>query len=274
MTDAADHPLAYGAGPAAAATPSVSDRAKLTPPAWTLSLLLPTLLAGLWWLGSARGWFVEELVPSPGYVWETVGILFDAGDLQRHALATLARVSAGFAFGAVLGVAAGTLLGLSRAVDAWLGDLFAGFAQVPLVGWVPLLILAFGIEESFRVAVIAIAAMFPIALNLQQALKRVPHSYREVADTLALPPVTRLTQFYGPAVLPSFVTGARLGLSKAFMIVVFAELFAASSGLGYLMDNARRQFQMDVVLIGCVSIGILGALCDRLFALLERRLAR
>jgi sulfonate transport system permease protein len=163
---------------------------------------------------------------------------------------------------------------MSRRFEVYFGDLFAGLAQVPLVGWVPLLILVFGIEEPFRVAVIAIAAMFPIALNLEKALKRVPRSYREVADILALPLSTRLTQLYLPATLPSLVTGARLGLSKAFMIVVFAELFAASTGLGHMMDDARRQFQMDVILIGCLSVGLIGTLVDQLFAAIERRLAR
>lgn len=236
--------------------------------------VLPAALLALWQVGSARGWWPELFVPSPAYLWETVGILAETGELQAAVLATVTRVAWGFGVGAALGIVAGSALGLSRWGNETFGDLFAGLAQAPLVGWAPLLIILLGLQEPFRISIIAVAAFFPVAIALHQALLRVPAAWREVAALCELPRPLQLTRLYLPACLPSLITGARLGLSKSFMIVVFAELFAASAGLGHLMDNARRQFQMDAVLIGCIAIGLIGVVVDQAMAAIERRAAR
>jgi sulfonate transport system permease protein len=234
--------------------------------------IAPALLLALWWVGSANGLISEQILPSPSYVAETAWILFDNGELARNISATMARVLQGFLVGGLLGVAVGAVLGLFRSFEETFGGIFAGLAQVPAIGWVPPLIVLFGIEEAFRITVIALAAFFPIAISVQQRLKGVPESLREVARVFALGPFDRARILYLPSILPGLITGVRLGLSKAMMIVVFVELFAASAGLGFMMDNARRQFEMDVVLIGCATIGLLGFSIDQLIAFAQRRL--
>lgn len=237
-------------------------------------LALPVALLVFWQLGSMRDWFSEQILPPPGFVLESFDDLVKSGDLLRDIKATLARIAAGFLVGGALGIVAGGCLGLSRAVERTFSAIVAGVAQVPLVAWVPPLVVAFGIDEGFRVTIIAIAAFFPIAISVQQGLKNISRSYREVAAVLNLPLRVKVSQLYLPGALPALVTGMRLGLSKSFMIVVFAELFAASAGLGHMMDDARRQFAMDVVLIGCVVIGMLGLAFDQGIAAWERRVQR
>jgi ABC-type nitrate/sulfonate/bicarbonate transport system permease component/MFS family permease len=212
-----------------------------------------------------------QVIVSPERVWEAIHDLTLSGELWQHILASLLRVGGGFVFGSVAGLAFGLAYSLWSPVRAYTRLLFEAIRQVPTVGWIPLLILAFGIEESFKVIVIALSVFFPVALAAIDGIKGVPPRFLEVADALRFSTVTRVRKVIIPAALPDIATGLRLGLSRAWMIVVGAELFGSESGLGHLMDWGRQLFQMDLLLAAVLVTAVIGYLIDRLFTRIEGR---
>ena len=113
-----------------------------------------------------------------------------------------------------------------------------------------MLIIAFGIGETFKIIIIANAAFFPVALNTLDGVRNVPRQYRDVADIFQFGRWSLTRKVILPSALPFILTGFRLALSRCWMIVVAAELFGSSSGLGHMMDWARQMFRIDVVMMG------------------------
>jgi sulfonate transport system permease protein len=188
------------------------------------------------------------------------------GELSVAVLQTLRRVVSGFVFGAALGVLCGAILASSSKLDRYAGPVLYALLQVPGLVWVPALIAIFGIDESFKWASIALTVFFPVASNSYEAIRGISHRYLELGAVLCLTPSTRMRTILLPAIMPRLVAGLRIGMSKAWLVVVFVELYAASSGLGYLMDEGRTTFQMDVVLVAVFATGILGYGMDQLLA--------
>ena len=212
-----------------------------------------------------------QVIVAPLRVWETILELAVSGELWQHIQASLLRVGSGFAIGATGGLAFGLVSSLCKPVHRYTRLLFESIRQVPTVGWIPLLILALGIEEAFKVIVIALSVFFPVALAAIDGIRGVPARYLEVAEVLRFDPLTRITKVILPAALPDLATGLRIGLSRAWMIVVGAELFGSESGLGHLMDWGRQLFQMDLLLAAVLVTAVIGYGIDLIFTRIERR---
>jgi sulfonate transport system permease protein len=237
-------------------------------------LASPVLLLVLWWWLTERELVPIQILVPPYDVFDTARTMLVDGELQEAALASLFRVLAGFAIGAACGVVFGTLVAVSPRLDRYAGPLFYAFAQMPAVAWAPIAILLLGIGEEFKVAVIGLAVFVPVTIGTQEAIRTIPLRYLEVAAALALPAGLRFRRVLLPATLPRIVAGLRIGLSKGWMVLVFAELFCANVGLGHLMDVGRTQFQMDLVLTAVLVTGGLGFAMDRMLVRLERFGAR
>ena len=117
-------------------------------------------------------------------------------------------------------------------------------------------------------------AFFPIIINTIDGIRQTDHKFVEVARILAVPRFKFVRQVVLPGALPAIMTGLRVGLMVAWMCVVAAELIAASSGIGYLIMDARQLSQSDVVLVGMITIGVIGKLMDSLIKRVESRLIR
>ena len=150
--------------------------------------------------------------------------------------------------------------------------LFTAVAQVPTIGWIPLLMLFLGIGETLKVVVIAKAAFFPMVINTAAGIRGIPAGYREVAETLCLTPLQALRRLVVPAALPSIFTGVRYSLTKAWTALVAVELLASAEGLGYLLVWSRQMFWLDTMLAAMLVIGIVGYLMEAGLAAAEARL--
>jgi len=235
--------------------------------------IMPFLVLGAWWWVTKHELVPLQLLLPPWDVALTIRDMLSDGELTDAALATLGRVLAGVAIGGALGLGFGVLLGAARGASRYLAPPFHAIAQVPAVAWTPLGMFALGIGEEFRIAVIALTAFFPVAINAADAVGGVSKRYREVAFVLRLSRWSVVRWLYLPATLPQIVSGLRVGCAKAWMVVVFAELFSASVGLGHLMDLGRLQFQMDVVLAAVLATAVLGFIMDRLLRALHWQLS-
>lgn len=258
--------------PAAPAAPAAVPRkaARLRGDA-LLPWLLPAALLGLWFLGAAQGWISPQVLPPPQFVWETLRDLATSGDLWLHVSASLQRVLVGFAAGALLGLALGSAMGLSRNVEAYLLPSFNALVQIPVLGWLPFVLLLVGIGEPLKYILIAKAALVPVALNTLQGFRQTPPALREVGWVYGYTPRQQVLEIVLPHAVPTLFTGLRLGFTKAWLSLVVVELVASSEGLGYLIVYGRQLFQLDQVMAAVIVVGAIGYAIDRVLDWAERR---
>ena len=244
---------------------------RLGPLSWLVSPLL-VLLAWAWLAQSGR--YSEQLLVPPAVVWDTFKDLLRSGELWEHIQFSLSRLGIGFACGAGAGLAFGVVLALSKTVEVYCSPLFHTVRQIPSIALIPMFILAFGVEETFKVLIVTKAVFFPVALATSEGIKAIPRSYFEVGRIYRLPLRHLLLDIAFPAAAPPILTGIRIGLNRAWMVLVAAELLAADSGLGQMIEMARQMMRIDIVMVGVVVIGVIGFTLDYGFRLLEKRLFR
>ena len=240
----------------------------------SLGLLLPALLLLLWYIAVERQWVSPQILPPPSLVLESFTLYARDGLLSEALLISLERVVLGSAAGIALGLAFGLLIGLSPTAKAYFWPMFQAIAQVPVLGWIPLLMMLVGIDEALKILVIAKAVWVPMTVNTVAGIQNIPPSYLEVARVYGLSPWQRLRLVVLPAALPSIFTGLRFAMTKGWIALVTVELLASSEGLGYLMVDARQMFQLDVVIVAMLIIGLVGLALDKALARLEQHLHR
>ncbi|RQS62625.1 ABC transporter permease [Burkholderia sp. Bp8963] len=236
--------------------------------------VLPALLVTLWSVGSERGWIAPQILPPPANVYHTLVDLATSGDLARNTLISLQRVLLGFAAGTLAGLFIGTAMGLSRTLEAYLLPSFNAVVQIPVLGWLPFLLLLVGVGEPLKYLLIAHAALVPVTLGTLQGFRQTPVALDEVARVFGYGRWQRIAFVVLPAAVPALATSVRLAFTKAWLALVVVELVASSEGLGYLIVYGRQLFQLDLVMAAVVVVGAIGYLINRLLDALEARLRR
>jgi len=165
-------------------------------------------------------------------------------------------------------------MGLSPTFRDYVFPLFKAFSQVPVIGWLPLLILLVGIDEGLKFLLIAKAALVPVAINTCQGIENVPNRLVEVARVYGYTRWQMLRKVVFPAATAPIWNGVRYGLTHAWLALVVVELLASSEGIGFLIVYGRQLFQLDVVLAAVVAVGIVGFFIDKLLAATEAWLLR
>ena len=235
-----------------------------------LGLVVPALLLLAWHISTAVGYFQPWQLPSPGSVYAAAVDLIQRGELTNHVLISTQRVLLGFFFGAVLGVAAGALLGLSRIADLLLTPVVGAVRAVPSLAWVPLLLLWIGINEDSKVTLITIGAFFPIFTTLYLGLRHVDRNLVEAARAFGVNGFRLLLTVQLPAVVPALFSGLRLALAQAWLFLVAAELLAASMGLGYLLTESQQNGRVDRIILTIILLATIGKTTDALLGIAER----
>jgi len=226
----------------------------------------------VWQMASNLGYIKPLILPPPSQVAITFWDLLKSGSMARNVGISVLRVLEGFGIAAVLGLGLGIAIGLSRTLDRLTDLIIQVVKPIPPIAWIPLAILWFGIGEESKVYIIFLGAFFPIIINTIDGIRQTDHKLVEVARILEVPRWKFVRQVVIPGTLPAIMTGLRVGLMVAWMCVVAAELIAASSGIGYLIMDARQLSQSDVVLVGMITIGVIGKVMDSLIKRLEQRL--
>lgn len=239
-----------------------------------LKIGAPVLLLVIWQSCGALGVLNEHIIPSPEKVVLGFIKLVQNGKLINNLSISLLRVIKGFFAGALLGIVLGTIMGLSSNLNKFLSSLVSIFRPIPMIAWIPILILGFGIGEESKVAVIFIGTLWPVLLNTLNGILSVDKKLLEVARILEKGKGQILIDVILPSAWPSIFTGIRLGISTAWTCVVAAEMVAASTGIGYMITYARELSQPDVVLVGVFTIGFVGLVIDFVIARLQSKILR
>jgi NitT/TauT family transport system permease protein len=250
---------------------------------WDLSLRLglPLAVAGLcllaWDLGIAycRATAPDtSVLPTP---WEVVlGLieLAQKGLLVKYTVSSLFRVTWAYLAAVAIGIPLGLMMGwFSRAYQA-LNMLIQVLRPISPIAWMPLSIMWFGVTESAPVFLIFLASLFPIAVSATAAVQNIQTVYVRAAQNFGLGRLQIYRRVILPATLPQILTGLRIALGIAWLVVVAAEMIvvnAKAGGLGYLIIDARNQGgRYDLVVAGMVLIGVIGLVLDLLVRQLER----
>lgn len=234
-----------------------------------LALPFPLFLLLLWYVAAQFEWVAPQVLPSPQSVATTFIELVASGEMFDNLKISLLRVLYGFGVGLAGGLLLGVAMGLSPVFKDYVYPLFKAFSQVPVLGWLPLLMLLVGIDEALKIILISKAALVPIALNTYKGIENVPARYVEVARVLKFSRWQLLWRVIFPAALPPIWNGVRYGFTHAWLALVVVELLASSEGLGYMIVFGRQLFQLDVVMAAVVVVGFVGYVLDLLLARIE-----
>jgi NitT/TauT family transport system permease protein len=212
-----------------------------------------------------------QLLPGP------VGVVLGIGDLLRHGLllkyvvASLFRVTWGFLLATVIAIPLGLTIGWYRRADMAFNPFVQIFRPISPLAWIPIAILWFGVGDFAAIFLIFVGCFFPLLLTAISAVHNVPAVYVNVGRNFGLRTPDFVYRVLYPAVMPQLITGLRITLGIAWLVVVAAEMIAVNSGLGFLIVDARNAGnRYDLVVAGMVIIGMIGLLLDLGMRLLER----
>jgi len=237
--------------------------------------VLPILLLVAWELTSHSGTVDPRILPPLELVAQTAFDQVVHEGLLRNLAASLLRDIAGFTLGSLLGIAVGTTLGLSRIADRLFMPSFNGLRQIAILAWIPLISIWFGVGEAAKIVFIMAAAFIPVVLNTHEGIRSASTQLIEVARTLTFTRWQLVTRLYLPSALPSIATGVHLALIYAWVASIGSEYFMTiGPGIGGLIIAGRERFQMDLVMLGILILGLVGFLINRGASAIEKRLLR
>ncbi|WP_340025876.1 ABC transporter permease [Paenibacillus sp. FSL K6-1096] len=239
-----------------------------------LGLLLPAGVLILWQILGHYGVISELLFPTPYTIVQSFITLASTGDLWSNLRISVVRALSGFLLGGGLGLFFGILVGLFRRSERLLDPSLQMIRMIPSLAVVPLFILWFGIGEESKVLLIAKGAFFPVYINTFMGIRGTDNKLFEVARVLGFSRGKQIVRLVLPAAVPNIMLGVRLSLGLSWLGLVVAELIASTSGIGYMMSDARQFADTPVVFVGIIVFAAVGLLSDTIVRLIEQRLLR
>ena len=213
----------------------------------------------------------SDLFPRPLEVLRGIIELAREGLLIKYVVASLFRVTIGFVLAVLIGVPAGLLLGWFSRLFFALNPIIQILRPISPIAWIPVAILWFGVDDRSPVFLILLASVFPISVSAMAAVQNIQPVYIRAARNFGLGRFELFRRVIVPATLPQVITGIRIALGVAWLVVVAAEMIAVNSGLGYLIIDARNAGKRyDLVVAGMMLIGLIGLVLDLLVRRLER----
>lgn len=227
-----------------------------------IRLVLPAILLALWWALARWGAFPAILLPAPQAVLESAWSMAASGELLRHVLASLARVGTGFLIAAGAALVLAFLFFRKPAAERFSAPVLESLRVVPPLALIPLLILWLGIDEGPKLSIVVLSSFFPVHVAALGAFRNAANEWGELIETLRLTPAEAMRHVLLPGASSELLRGIRVGFGYAWRALVGAELLAAASGLGYLIEDAGALGQTDRVIVGILVIALLGIAAD------------
>jgi NitT/TauT family transport system permease protein len=233
----------------------------------------PLLAAGLLVLAWDFGvrWSGTPVFPSPLGVVQGLAELVQKGLLASYIADSLLRVGGGYLLAVGLGVPAGLLLGWYAQAAAMINPVIQMLRPISPLAWIPLAVIWFGTGDAAAIFLIFLSSFFAVVVSAMNGVRSVPPMFRQAGQNFGLGPAALLRRVILPAAFPQILVGLRIALGIAWLVIVAAEMIAVTSGLGYLILDARNAGQRyDLVVSGMLIIGVIGLLLDFGIRRLER----
>jgi ABC-type nitrate/sulfonate/bicarbonate transport system permease component len=237
-----------------------------------LSIGSPIVLLLLWELASRGGLLDDRFFPPPTEVFVAFVEGLAGPELWGHIGISLSRIVVGFVIGALPAVALGLAMGLSAVVRAIVQPIVDATFPIPKLAILPLFILIFGLGELSKYMVLAVAVFFIVLVNTAAGVLAIDRTQLEVGASFG---ASRRMMFFDIAVpgsLPFILSGLKLGMNVALLVIVAVEFTGAQSGIGYLIWNSWQVFKVEEMYVGLVVTAVFGFVSAWVFAGLERLL--
>ena len=235
-------------------------------------LILPALMLVIWQVTAELRIYNPILLPPPTRVLQSAISMIGSGELFRHFADSVQRIAFANLIAISAAVPLGVFMGRYKVVEDLMDGLLNILRPIPPLAWIPLAILWFGLGERSVVFITLISAFFAILINTIAGVRAVDKSLPRAALTLGASQSDLIKDVILPAALPHIFTGIRIALGVSWMSIVAAELIASSSGLGYMINYYREVLRSDLILVGMLTIGVVGFSMDRVLLWLERKL--
>jgi len=236
----------------------------------TIMIVSPILVLGLWELCAYLRLVDTRFFPAPSSIAVAFWQSLVNGLLVANVAASVSRILIGFVIGAIPAIVLGITMGQMPLVRSFFQPLIDATFPIPKLALLPLLILVFGPNEPSKYAIIAITVFYLVLANTAAGVRNIDKAYLDVARNAG---ASRWLVFWGvalPGAAPMILTGVRLALNVALLIIVATEFVGATSGVGYMIWNSWQIFQVDLMYVGLVTTAILGILIALVITLLEK----
>lgn len=246
---------------------------------FVISTISVLLFLSLWELAVRIGWIDGKFLCAPSTVMLT---FFDklsnpkpeGSVLGFHIMTSLKLVLVGYGAAIAIGVPLGLLMGFYRTFDKLVAPIFEIMRPIPPIAWIPLSIIWLGVGTTAKAFIIFLAAFVPCVINAYTGVKLTPTIYLNVAKTSGASKWATFWTVSRNYAMPLTFTGIQVALGNAWSTLVASELLAATSGLGYMIQQGRSLVRPDIILVGMVTIGVIGAILTALLSKLEDKVVR
>lgn len=219
--------------------------------------------------------FNPFLIPPPLKVLETAIPMVKSGEIFRDVGISLLRILVGFALGSALGIAMGVVLGRVKLLHDLLDPIIELLRYLSPTAMIPIAVIWFGIGETSKYFLIFWGTFFIVLINTIAGVWRTPVARQRAAECLGASRLQIFLLVVIPSAVPYIVTGMRVAMASSFMSIIPAEILAADSGIGYLLQKSAMLMQTDRIFVALLVICVLGFVVDRIFRLIvDRVLAR
>ncbi len=242
----------------------------------TLGIGLPVALVLLWELLVRAGAIDQRFFPAPSRIViaavATLGDAQERGEIGADILATAWRLAVGYGLGAIAGTVAGITMGLSRKLHFALGPLVNATYPTPKLAIFPLMIVLFGLGDASKIALIALGVFYMTCMSSLSGVQYSNPIYADVAKSFRFPAWARWMQVVVPAALPAIVTGLKLGLGQALILVISTEMVSGQDGIGHFIWEAWEVLNIPRMFLGLAIVALAGGGAMLFGDFLEHRL--
>lgn len=238
---------------------------------WVGFVVFASLIA-LVELGTRSGWITPLTLPRPSDVLETFQELYQSGQLFKHLIPSLTRLVVGAVFGVSIGIVTGVLIALFSYVRAGLSPLIAAIFPIPKIALLPLFVIWFGIDEGSKYALIAFGTFTPTVVATFGAVDNVDRTLIRMGQSFGLSWFSIVRKIVLPGAMPGILSGLRISLAIAIILLVAAEMLGAEYGIGAYILEAGALYDLERLFAGVVILSLLGVLVSAGIGFLERYL--
>lgn len=224
--------------------------------------------------GTRTGWISALTLPKPSDVLDTFRRLYDTGLLFKHLGPSLSRLIVGAAIGASVGISVGVLIGLFSYVRSGLVPVVAAIFPIPKIALLPLFVIWFGIGEGSKYALIAFGTFTPTVVATYGAVDNVDRTLIRMGQSFGLSWWSIVRKIVLPGAMPGILSGLRISLAIAIILLVAAEMLGAEFGIGAYILEAGSLYDLERLFVGVVILSLLGVIMSAVISLIERRVLR
>ncbi|HEY9759057.1 MAG TPA: ABC transporter permease [Oculatellaceae cyanobacterium] len=237
-------------------------------------LIIPVSILILWDAAVRTGLVPATLIASPLDTAKDLWTLLSDGTLAKHTVISLTRLGLGFMLGTIMGIVFGARLAVSKLTARLFEPTLSVLAPVPVIAWVPMLIMLFGIGEISKVLLIALGTFFVLTTHVITGIRSTSRELVELALVLGKSEWDMFCFVLFPSAVPEIFVGLRVAMGLSWTLLLISEIIASSDGLGWFIWDARNFSRPDDLLVGVICVGLLGRLSDTVLVAVEKASTR